>query len=114
MFRTCRTFRTFGPRTSFGANTGLSWLSVPCLGVAHLVDRSHNNSHNSRGSRYETVAALRATAMVVAASCGVVAVIVAAADDTRHAEARRAKPSQASQSREGLANDPKIVAWAQK
>ena len=35
---------------------------------------------------------------------GVVAVLVAAADETSHAEARRAKPSQASQSREALTN----------
>ena len=33
-----------------------------------------------------------------------VAVVVAAADGTSHAEARLAKPSQASQSREGLTN----------
>ena len=31
-------------------------------------------------------------------------VVVAAADETSHAEARLAKPSQASQSREGLTN----------
>ena len=42
--------------------------------------------------------------MVVAVSSGVVAVVVAAADETSHAEARRAKPSQTSQSREGLTN----------
>ena len=42
--------------------------------------------------------------MVVDACSGVVAVVVAAADETSHAEARRAKPSQASQSREGLTN----------
>ena len=35
---------------------------------------------------------------------GVVAVVVAAADETSHAEARRAKPSQASQSRDRLTN----------
>ena len=50
-------------------------------------------------------AALRAAAMVVDAACsGVVAVLVAAADETSHAEARRAKPSQASQSRDRLTN----------
>ena len=43
-------------------------------------------------------------AMVVDACFGVVAVVVAAADETSHAEARLAKPSQASQSREGLTN----------
>ena len=42
--------------------------------------------------------------MVVDACSGVVAVVVAAADETSHAEARLAKPSQASQSREGLTN----------
>ena len=40
--------------------------------------------------------------MVVDACSGVVAVVVAAADETSHAEARLAKPSQASQPREGL------------
>ena len=45
-----------------------------------------------------------ATPMVVDACSGVVAVVVAAADETSHAEARRAKPSQAGQSREGLTN----------
>ena len=49
-------------------------------------------------------AALRAAAVVVDACSGVVAVVVAAADETSHAEARLAKPSQASQSREGLTN----------
>ena len=43
-------------------------------------------------------------AVVVDACSEVVAVVVAAADETSHAEARLAKPSQASQSREGLTN----------
>ena len=47
---------------------------------------------------------LCAAAVVVDACSGVVAVVVAAADETSHAEARLAKPSQASQSREGLTN----------
>ena len=34
----------------------------------------------------------------------IMAVVVAAADETSHAEARRAKPSQASQSRDRLTN----------
>ena len=51
-----------------------------------------------------TVAALRAAPMVVDACSGVVAVVVAAADETSHAEARRAKPSQARQSRDRLTN----------
>ena len=51
-----------------------------------------------------TVAALRAAAVFLDACSGVVAVVVAAADETSHAEARLAKPSQASQSREGLTN----------
>ena len=42
--------------------------------------------------------------MVVDACSGVVAVVVVVADEMNHAEARRAKPSQASQSREGLTN----------
>ena len=46
----------------------------------------------------------RAAAVVLYACSGVVAVVVAAADETSHAEARLAKPSQASQSREGLTN----------
>ena len=49
-----------------------------------------------------TPAALHAAAVVVDACSGVVAVVVAAADETSHAEARLAEPSQASQSREGL------------
>ena len=46
-------------------------------------------------------AAHRAAAMVVDACSGVVFVVVGAVDDTSHAEARLAKPSQASQSRDG-------------
>ena len=42
--------------------------------------------------------------MIVDACSGVVAVVVAAADETSHAEARRAKPSQARQSRDRLTN----------
>ena len=42
--------------------------------------------------------------MVVHACSGVVAVVVIAANETSHAEARRAKPSQASQSRDRLTN----------
>ena len=42
--------------------------------------------------------------VIVDACSGVVAVVVAAADETSHADARRAKPSQASQSREGPTN----------
>ena len=38
------------------------------------------------------------------ACSGIVAIVVSAADEKSHAEARRAKPSQASQSREGLTN----------
>ena len=68
--------------------------------------RHVGSSHNSR-ARIEnetTDAAIRAAAVVVDACSGVVAVVVAAADETSHAEARLAKPSQASQSREGLTN----------
>ena len=50
------------------------------------------------------VAALRAAAVIVDACSGVVAVVVALADETSHAEGRLAKPSQAGQSREGLTN----------
>ena len=45
-----------------------------------------------------------AAAIVSYACSGVMAVVVAAADETSHAEARLAKPSQASQSRRGLTN----------
>ena len=49
-------------------------------------------------------AALRAATVAVDACSGVVAVVVAAANETSHAEARLAKPSQASKSREALTN----------
>ena len=49
-------------------------------------------------------AALSAAPIVIYACSGVVAVVVAAADEKSHPEARLAKPSQASQSREGLTN----------
>lgn len=48
------------------------------------------------------VEAFCTAAVVVADSSGVVAVVAAAADQTSHTKARFAKPSQASQSREGL------------
>ena len=76
--------------------------------MACLVGSSHKNIHNSRGSTCK-VAALRASAVVMAAPSGVVVVVAAAAVETRYAEARHAKPSHASQSKEGLKNDPKIV-----
>ena len=58
-----------------------------------------------RPGTYITIGATRsAAAMVVDACSGVLAVVVAAANETSHAEARLAKPSQASQSREGLTN----------
>ena len=73
--------------------------------MAPLVGSSRNNSHNFRRSRRNhSCVAKRAATVVVSASSGVVAVVVAAADETSHAEARLAKPSQASQSREGLTN----------
>ena len=55
---------------------------------------------------FSTVASLSRSAatVIISASSRVVAVVVAAADETSHAEARLAKPSQASQSREGLTN----------
>ena len=69
--------------------------------MARLVGSSHNNSHNSRASINNHS---RSTAVDLYACSGVVAVVVATADETSHAEARLAKPSQASQSREGLIN----------
>ena len=76
----------------------LAWLGLARLASAWLVSSA---AATTPEQAYITIgAALRAAAMVVDACSGV----VAAADETSHAEARRAKPSQASQSRDRLTN----------
>ena len=84
----------------------LAWLSLASLASAWLVlSAAATTTATTPEQAYKTTAAaLRAAAVVVDACSGVVAVVVAAADETSHAEARLAKPSQASQSREGLTN----------
>ena len=73
----------------------LAWLGLAHLASAWLVS-SAAATRTPPEQAYITIdAALRAAAMVVDACSGVVAVLVAAADETSHAEARRAKPSQA-------------------
>ena len=81
----------------------LAWLGLARLASAWL-SRPQTTATTPEEADKTTGAALRAAPVVVAASSGVVAVVVAAADETSHAEARLAKPSQASQSREGLTN----------
>ena len=82
----------------------LAWLGLASLASAWLVSSAAaTTTATTPEQAYRTTdAALRAAAVVVDACSGVVA--VAAADTTSHAEARLAKPSQGSQSREGLAN----------
>ena len=84
----------------------LNWLGLARLASAWLVSSAAaTRTATTPEQAYITIgAALRAAAMVVDACSGVVAVVVAAADETSHAEARLARPSQASQSREGLTN----------
>ena len=84
----------------------LAWLGLASLASAWLVSSAAaTTTATTPEQAYKaTAAALRAAAVVVDACSGVVAVVVAAADETSHAEARLAKPSQASQSREGLTN----------
>ena len=65
----------------------LAWLGLASLASAWLVSSA--------------AATATATAVEQASTTTVAAL---AADETRHAEARLAKPSQASQSREGLTN----------
>ena len=82
----------------------LAWLSLARLASAWLVSLAEATTPATTSEQaYITMsAAPRAAAMVVDACSGVVAVVVAVADEMGHAEARHAKPSQASQSREGL------------
>ena len=82
----------------------LAWLGLARLASAWLVSSAAaTTTATTPEQAYKTTAAaLRAAAVVVDTCSGVVDVVVAAADETSHAEARLAKPSQASQSREGL------------
>ena len=82
----------------------LAWLGWARLASAWLVSSAAaTRTATTPEQAYITiVAALGAAAMVVDVCSGVVAVVVAAADETSHSEARPSKLSQASQSREGL------------
>ena len=84
----------------------LAWLGLARLASAWLISSAAaTRTATTPEQAYITIdAALRAAAMVVDACSGVVAVLVAAADETSHAQARRAKPSQARQSRDRLTN----------
>ena len=80
----------------------LAWPGLARLASAWLVSSAAATTPEQASTT--TAAARSAAAIVLYACSGVVAVVVAAADETSHAEARLAKPSQASQSREGLTN----------
>ena len=84
----------------------LAWLGLARLASAWLVSSAAATTTATTPEQASTtIAAARSAAPIVIYACsGVVAVVVAAADETSHAEARLAKPSQASQSREGLTN----------
>ena len=84
----------------------LAWLGLAGLASAWLVSSAAaTRTATTPEQAYKAIgAALRAAPMFVDACSGVVAVLVAAADETSHAEARPAKPSQASQSRDRLTN----------
>ena len=85
----------------------LDWLA--CLGLAGLASAwlvssaAATRTATTPEQAYKAIER-RAAPMVVDACAGVVAVVVAAAHETGHAEARPAKPSQASQSRDRLTN----------
>ena len=82
----------------------LAWLGLASLASAWLVSSAAATTTATTPEQASTTtAAARSAAAVVLYACsGVVAVGVAAADETSLAEARLAKPSQARQSREGL------------
>ena len=82
----------------------LAWLGLASLASAWLVSSAAATTTATTPEQASTTtAAARSAAAVALYDClGVVAVDAAAADGTSHAEARLAKPSQASQSREGL------------
>ena len=81
----------------------LAWLGLARLASAWLVSSAAATTTATTPEEADktTGAALRAAPVVVAASSGVVAVVCGRES---HAEARRAKPSQASQSIKGLTN----------
>ena len=78
----------------------LAWLGLARLASAWL-SRPQTTATTPEEADKTTGAALRAAPVVVAASSGVVAVVCGRES---HAEARLAKPSQASQSIKGLTN----------
>ena len=84
----------------------LAWLGLARLASARLDSSgAATRTAATPEEASTTIAAARSAAPIVIYACsGVVAVLVAAADETSHAEARRAKPSQASQSRDRLTN----------
>ena len=81
----------------------LAWLGLARLASAWLVSSAAATTTATTPEEADktTGAALRAAPVVVAASSGVVAVVCGRES---HAEARLAKPSQASQSIKGLTN----------
>ena len=85
----------------------LAWLGLAGLASAWLVSSAAAATRTATTPEQAstTISAARSAAPIVLYACsGVVAVLVAAADETSHAEARPAKPSQASQSRDRLTN----------
>ena len=84
----------------------LAWLGWARLASAWLVSSAAaTRTATTPEQASTTIAAARSAAPVVLYACsGVVAVLVAAAAETCHAEARRAKSSQAIQSRDRFTN----------
>ena len=84
----------------------LAWLGLAGLASAWLVSSAAaTRTATTPEQASTTTGAARSAAPIALYACsGVVAVLVAAADETSHAEARPAKPSQASQSRDRLTN----------
>ena len=80
----------------------LAWLGLAGLASAWLVSSgAATRTATTPEQAYKTIgAALCAAAMVVDACSGVVAVLVAAADET--SPLRRGKPSQARQANQGI------------
>ena len=75
----------------------LGWLGLAGLASAWLVSSAAaaTKTATTPEQAYKPIGAARsATPMVVDACSGVVAVLVAAADETSHAEARPAKPGK--------------------
>ena len=78
----------------------LDWLAW--LGLAHLASAWLVSS--AAATRTATTPEQASTTIAAATCSGVVAFVAAASNETSHAEARRAKLSQARQSREELTN----------